>query len=100
MMAHQYVIGRLHPWIRIVMSFVDHRPLDARRRALEASPLVQSFLMRRTKETQEKIGAYFVSSSILDPRSSILIFCGFRKSLDDLRALLLRGASLVVSFKR
>jgi hypothetical protein len=68
MMAHHYVIGRLDRWIRIVMSFVDHRPLDARRGAHEASPLVQSFPMRRAKETQEKIGAYFVSSSILDPR--------------------------------
>jgi len=68
MMAHHYVIGRLDRWIRIVMSFVDHRPLDARRGALEALLWLQSFPMRRTKETQEKIGAFFVSSSILDPR--------------------------------
>jgi hypothetical protein len=71
--AYHYVIGQLDRWIRIVMSFVDHRPLDARRPLLKLSSGAK-LPKRRTKETQEKIGAYFGSSSILDLDFDLLRF--------------------------
>ncbi len=97
-------------WMRIIMSLVDLRPLDTHRQYHSStidrwmrvvrswsSPLVQSFPKRRTKEnTREnwRIHCFF-----FDPRSSILIFCDFRKRLDDLRCVAVAGASLVVSLQ-
>jgi hypothetical protein len=89
--AHHYVIGRLDRWILIVMSFVDHRPLDVRRPLLKLSSGAKLPKRRAKRNTREKLEPtlFLLRSSI-----SILIFCDFRKRLDDLRALLLRGQVL------
>ncbi len=87
--------GRLDRWIHIVMSIADHRPLDARRPLLKLSSSAK-LPKRRTKETQEKIGAYFVSSSILGLDFDLL---RFPEEPGRPSCVAVAGASLVVSLK-
>jgi hypothetical protein len=97
--AHHYVIGGLETvGYASSISFVDHRPLDARRPLLKLS-----FGAKLPKETNKRKNTkenWRILCFFFDPRSSILIFCDFRKRLDDLRCVAVAGASLVVSLKR